>query len=247
MPIHISEDLYQIGESVCGTDGWCEAVRVYVLLNNGRPLIFDTGSHLHTAPLMADLKCLIGDMKPSYVFLTHTELPHTGNMTAIRNAWPDIEFVVSSGILPHVELPWWVKPASVRFGYPGTDEIFAGRRISFLDAMLKDQPGTHWMYDHQTGTLFTADAFGYLFPVSADQQLDDEMENGIPMDWLRRYHEAAFRFLKLSSADRVIADFDRVFSNRDVSVIAPTHGNAIRGDVTQCRSRFNNAMRQLCR
>ena len=101
-----------------------------------------------------------------------------------------------------------------------TDEIFAGRRISFLDAMLKDQPGTHWMYDHQTGTLFTADAFGYLFPVSADQQLDDEMENGIPMDWLRRYHEAAFRFLKLSSADRVIADFDRVFSNRDVSVIA---------------------------
>ena len=158
MPIHISADLYQIGESVCGTDGWCEAVRVYVLLNNGRPLIFDAGSHLHTAPLMADLKCLIGDMKPSYVFLTHTELPHTGNMTAIRNAWPDIEFVVSSGILPHVELPWWVKPASVRFGYPGTDEIFAGRRISFLDAMLKDQPGTHWMYDHQTGTLFTADA-----------------------------------------------------------------------------------------
>ena len=50
----------------------------------------------------------------------------------------------------------------------------------------------------------------------------------VAADWLRRYHEAAFRFLKLSSGTKVVADFDRVFSNRDVSVIAPTHGNAIR-------------------
>ena len=156
-------------------------------------------------------------MEPAYVFLTHTELPHTGNMSAIAKAWPNIEFVVSSGILPHVELPWWVKPESVQYGYPGTDEVFAGRRISFLDAMLKDQPGTHWMYDHQTETLFTADAFGYLFPMSADQQLDDDLEDGIPADWLRRYHEAAFRFLKLSSGDHVIADFDRVFSSVTLS------------------------------
>ena len=247
MQIHVSGDLCQIGESVSGTDGWCEAVRVYVLLNDGRPLIFDAGSHLHTDPIMTGLKSLLGDMEPAYVFLTHTELPHTGNMSAIAKAWPNIEFVVSSGILPHVELPWWVKPESVQYGYPGTDEVFAGRRISFLDAMLKDQPGTHWMYDHQTETLFTADAFGYLFPMSADQQLDDDLEDGIPADWLRRYHEAAFRFLKLSSGDHVIADFDRVFSKRDVSVIAPTHGNAIRGDVAQCRKRFNDVMRELCR
>ena len=110
MAIHVSGDLYQIGESVGGADGWCEAVRVYVLLNDGHPLIFDAGSHLHTAPIMADLKALLGEMKPAFVFLTHTELPHTGNMSAIAREWPEIEFVVSSGILPHVELPWWVKP-----------------------------------------------------------------------------------------------------------------------------------------
>ena len=83
MAIHVSGDLYQIGESVGGADGWCEAVRVYVLLNDGQPLIFDAGSHLHTAPIMADLKELLGGTKPAFVFLTHTELPHTGNMSAI--------------------------------------------------------------------------------------------------------------------------------------------------------------------
>ena len=110
MAIHVSGDLYQVGESVGGADGWCEAVRVYVLLNDGQPLIFDAGSHLHTAPIMADLKELLGETKPAFVFLTYTELPHTGNMSAIAREWPDIEFVVSNGIHPHVELPWWVKP-----------------------------------------------------------------------------------------------------------------------------------------
>ena len=35
---YISGDLYQIGESVSGKDG-CVAVRVYVLLNDGCPLL----------------------------------------------------------------------------------------------------------------------------------------------------------------------------------------------------------------
>ena len=56
---HVVDDLYQIGESVVGADGWCEAVRVYVLLNNGRPLLFDTGSHLHSHEIMTQLKELL--------------------------------------------------------------------------------------------------------------------------------------------------------------------------------------------
>ena len=95
MQIHVSGDLYQIGESVSGTDGWCEAVRVYVLLNDGRPLIFDAGSHLHTDPIMTGLKSLLGDMEPAYVFLTHTELPHTEKAPTRRhglilNLWSQV-------------------------------------------------------------------------------------------------------------------------------------------------------------
>ena len=140
-----------------------------------------------------------------------------------------------------------MKPETVKFGYSGTNEVYSGRRITFLDAVLKDQPGTHRIYDARTGTLFTADAFGYLFHETADPYLDDELEDGIPADWLRRYHKAAFRFLKLSSGAKVVADFDRVFSNRDVSVIAPTHCNAIRGDLGQCRQCFNDVILEICR
>ena len=242
---HVRDDLYQIGESVEGTDGWHEAVRVYVLLNDGCPLVFDSGSHIHRGSIMGELSQLLSDQPPGFVFLTHTELPHTGNIRAILNTWPATKLVCSSAILPHVELPWWVTEDQVLYAYAGTEGAYGGRRISFLDGILKDQPGTHWMYDEHTGTLFTADAFGYLFPLDGDLVFDDELEGGVPSDWLKRYHEAAFRFLPLVSGAKVNADIARVFAKRDVKMIAPTHGNAIRGDVAQCVARFNQAILEV--
>ena len=243
---HVSDDLYQIGESVSGADGWHEAVRVYVLLNDGSPLIFDSGAHIHSRQIMADLSELLGATTPSHIFLTHTELPHTGNLSHILEKWPETQLVVSSGILPHVEMPWWVDEASIHYAYAGTNEEYGGRAISFLDGILKDQPGTHWMYDGKTGTLFTADAMGYLFPEAGDAVFDDEMSDSIPELWLKRYHESAFRFLPYASAEKLLSDFDKTFSKREVRIIAPTHGNAMRGDLSIINQRFSQVMKALC-
>lgn len=103
------------------------------------------------------------------------------------------------------------------------------------------------MYDATTGTLFSADAFGYLFPASADLVFDDELDGGIPGDWLRRYHVSAFRFLPLVRGAKVNADIARVFAGRDVRILAPTHGNAVRGDVARLVDRFNKAVTAICR
>lgn len=243
---HVRDDLYQIGESIEGEDGWHEAVRVYVLLNNKCPLIFDAGSHIHRGQIMADLKELLGDGSPGYVFLTHTELPHTGNLSAILEEWPTTKLVVSSAILPHVELPWWVKEDQIQYGYAGTDETYGDRRISFSDGILKDQPGTHWMFDEKTGALFTADAFGYLFPANADMKFDDELEDGISTQWFRQYHESAFRFLPMVNGKKVNEDITKVFEKREVNVIAPTHGNAIRGNINIHIDRIKQAMLEIC-
>ena len=242
----VVNDLYQVGESVEGSDGWHEAVRVYVLLNDGCPLIFDAGSHIHRDEIMADLRSLLGDTTPGFVFLTHTELPHTGNLGAIHRTWPETKYVVSSGILPHVEMPWWVPAEQICYGHPGTSELFGGRKISFSDAILKDQPGTYWLYDDATGTIFTADAFGYFFQADASQKFCDELDEGVPVEWFRLYHQSAFRFLSMVSSEKVNKDLERVFSVRDVRVIAPTHGNAIRSDVNTHLDRVCQSIEEIC-
>ncbi len=246
MARHVRGDLYQIGESLCGEDGLHEAVRVYVLVNDGCPLVFDAGSHLHSEEIMTALQELLGDVAPAYVFLTHTELPHTGNLNVILDAWPDAKLVVSSGILPHVELPWWVKDDQIQYAYAGTEGVYGGRHISFLDGILKDQPGTHWMYDATTETLFTADALGYLFPATADALFDDELEDGVPEEWLFDYHVSAFRFLPYVDGAKMMDDFHHIFRKRSIKIIAPTHGNAMRGDLKKLMRKFEHAVMRVC-
>ena len=102
------------------------------------------------------------------------------------------------------------------------------------------------MFDETTGTLFTADAFGYMFPKAADEKFDDEIENGIPIEWLKSYHQSAFKFLEMVSGDKVNADLEKVFAKRDVKVIAPTHGNAIRGDIDAHVTRLSKAISEIC-
>ena len=55
---HLAGDVYQIGEFVDGLLGH-EAVRVYVILNDGRPILIDCGSHLHRRVIMTELEFVL--------------------------------------------------------------------------------------------------------------------------------------------------------------------------------------------
>ena len=79
---NVSQDLFQIGNCVAGQSGY-EAVRVYVILNEGHPILIDCGSHLYRVELMQELETLLGTTTPEYIFLTHSELPHSGNLQKI--------------------------------------------------------------------------------------------------------------------------------------------------------------------
>jgi flavorubredoxin len=241
---HITEDLYQIGECVVG-EGGHEAVRVYVLLNNGRPILIDCGSHLHRAKVMAELDELLAGAVPEAIFLTHSELPHSGNLQMVAEKWPDIQVWVSNVLLPYIELAPVLPLGQITAVTPGTIFEFGERRLEFVDALLKDQPGSQWLYDSLTKTLFTGDGFGYYHTPEQCELFSDEMEEGITVEQLRPYHHNAFRFLRWVIPERLNADMDKMFQKRDVQIIAPIHGNAIR-DVRLHVGRLQTAVAEIC-
>jgi len=223
---NITADLYQIGECVPGETGH-EAVRVYVMLNAGRPILIDCGSHLHHATLMEELERLLNDTNPEYIFLTHSELPHTGNLQAIVKKWPQIKVIVSNVMLPYIEILPVLPLDQIAVVNPGTTQKFAGRKLTFLSAFLKDQPGTHWIYDADTGTLFTGDGFGYYHPDGECELFSSEVPGGIPEEGFRAFHQNAFRFLRWVVPEKLYRDLDRLFERYEIKIIAPIHGNAI--------------------
>ncbi len=237
----VVEDIYQIGTSIAGEHGY-ESIQVYVLLNDGKPILIDTGCFIHKRQIMDELQELLKDNPPSFVFLTHTELPHTGNLGAILDIWPDIKVVISSVLLPYSEMPYFVDSNKLMQVSPGETRKFGQRKLTFTDAILKDQPGTLWIYDNQTKTLFTADGFGYLHDQTNQNQFSDEIQGGISQQWFEHYHRESFGFLHLVNAEKLNADLDRVFSKRTINILAPTHGSAIRNDIDSHLNRVKDSI-----
>lgn len=241
----VADDLYQIGECVDGLHGH-EAVRFYVLLNDGRPILIDCGSQLYRSESIKELDQVLDGSTPEYVFLTHSELPHSGNLESIASNWPHIHVMVSSIMLPYIEIAPVLPLEQIATVAPGSTLEIAGREVSFLDALLKDQPGSQWIYDPKTGTLFTGDGFGYYHPAAQCELFSDEVEGGIREQWFSTYHRDAFRFLRWVSPEKLNDALDNLFLRRDVKIVAPIHGNAIRGDIPEHVDRLKQAVTSLC-
>ena len=228
---HVGSDLYVVGECVEGQHGH-EAVRVYVLENAGHPILIDTGSHIHRAAIMKGLETVLGGRAPETIFLTHTELPHAGNVRAISLEWPKATAVVSNTIIPYIELAPVVQLERIALAPIADVATYSGRTFEFVNAPLKDQPATQWIFDVGTGTLFTADAFGYYHRPGECELFPGEGGRGgaIREEDMREYHNVAFRYLRWVIAESLNDALDEVFE-RDVKVIAPVHGNPITTDV----------------
>ena len=242
---HVAADLYQIGQEVAGAYGR-EAVQVYLLLNEGRPILIDCGSHLHREPMMAELETVLEGAVPEYVFLTHSELPHAGNITAVVKKWPAIKVIVSNIMLPYIEVLPVLPLAQLIQATPGTTLSFPGRTLTFIDALLKDQPGSQWIYDSHTQALFTGDGFGYYHAPAQSGKFSDELPSGIEQSQFEAYHQTTFRFLRWVQPERLNADLRKLFRKRTVSIIAPIHGSAIRHDIPGHVSRLQGALAAVC-
>lgn len=239
----VGGDLHVVGECVTGARGH-ESVLVYLLKNRGRPILIDTGSHLHRRRIIEEIDEVLGGTDPEVVFLTHTELPHTGNVRAVMEKWPEILPVAPSLISAYVELAPVVELEKLVLAPVGRSASFAGRNLDFVHGVLKDQPGTQWIYDQETRSLFTADAFGYFHKEGECALLSGERTGGISTEALYDYHVSQFRFLKWVYPERLSASLEKVFA-RKVEVIAPAHGNPITSDIPGHRAKLRQVLEQV--
>jgi flavorubredoxin len=242
---HVTDDLYQIRETVSGANR-SEVVSVYLLLNDTQPILIDCGSHLHRDSIMAGLETLLDGRTPGHIFLTHSELPHAGNITAVVQRWPNIHCLVSNVMLPYIEVLPVLPLNQITQVAAGTNIDIGGRKLEFVDALLKDQPGSQWIYDGRTQTLFTGDGFGYHSHFQESGHFSDEIPGGIRPEQFETFHYTAFRFLRWIKPERFNADLERLFQKRPVSIIAPIHGLAIRGDIDLHLTRLKDAIITIC-
>lgn len=163
-PVEIAPDTFVIqatqGEGVAPV-----AVHLNAMVIRGpEPMIVDTGMPIMAERYLDDMWNLVDPEDVRWVFLSHDDLDHHGNLEAVMATCPHATLVTSwfawerLGNLPAIA-PW-------RMRWVADGETFEanGRTYAAVRPPLYDSPTTRGLFDPQTGVYWASDCFATTVP-----------------------------------------------------------------------------------
>ncbi|MFC6837999.1 MBL fold metallo-hydrolase [Halomarina ordinaria] len=199
-----------------------EHVSVYLVRGDDGNVLVDSGSFYHREGLRGQIEAATDGAGVDAIVLSHSDYPHSGNVSAFREAWESVELVASSG---SPELQGLSDARRCRIG---ESLRVQGRTFSFVDPPLADRSHTTWVYDHASGVLFTADGFGSYHPAGECDRTSAEFEEGIPEARIYEFHRDNLVWLRYVDPAKLERALRAILDDYDVSVVAPIHGHPIR-------------------
>ncbi len=196
-------------------------VSVYLTRHDGRHIAIDSGSFHHREAILEALDRATGGEGIDALLLSHSDYPHSANISRFRESWGDFELVASSGS-PEIQ----GLPDATKCEIGGSLSVL-GRTYDFVDPPLADRSHTTWIYDRTDGVLYTADGFGTHHRPGECSFVSTEFEDGIAEDRIETYHASALSWLRYVDPDRIRGALDAIFEEYDVRYVAPIHGNPI--------------------
>ncbi|WP_264299734.1 MBL fold metallo-hydrolase [Nisaea sediminum] len=139
------------------------------LMKGPEPVLVDTGLSALRAPMLERLFQEIDPEDLRWIWLSHTDADHIGNLDRILELAPNATVVTSFLGAGKMGLMGVGDPDRFRLLEPG--EVFeaGGRRLHQVKPPYYDAPETMGFFDETDRVLFAADAFGALVQGRADE------------------------------------------------------------------------------
>lgn len=209
----------------------------YLVQGPEASLMVDTGNPSSWPAIEEVLDNALGDRPLDYLFPTHPELPHTGNMARLVAKYPGLRIV---GDVRDYHLFYPTVTDHLEARVPGDRiELGGGYDVVILEALIRDLPNSQWCYAEATKTLFTADGLCYMHrPELGD---DDPMhlpgECGLTTGELKSppavenvsfFTGSALYWSRfVDDAEECYARVGALVKELGAEILAPTHGNVI--------------------
>ena len=142
------------------------------------PVLIDTGMGVDSDEFMKALESVIDPQDLKWVWLTHDDADHTGNLQKVLEASPNARLVAYSLAVLRMSTAWQIPMDRVYWLNPGESIIMGDRKMTAVRPPLFDNPTTIGVYDHKSEAFFSADCFGAIIPSPA-QNTDDVAEDDL--------------------------------------------------------------------
>jgi flavorubredoxin len=196
------------------------------VLQAAEPVLVDTGLALHCDDFMKNLSSVISPGELRWVWLTHNDQDHIGNLYRLLEENPKLRVVTTFLGLGKISLVQPLLPERFYLLNPGQSLNAGDRNLIAVKPPTYDAPETTGFYDPKSGALFSADCFGSLMPEPLENAAEIGAETlrqglrtwaGVDSPWLHMVDEAQFA----NSLRRVNELSPRVILS---SHLPPAHG-----------------------
>lgn len=215
--------------------GGVDACCCYLIVEGNEGLLIDCGLPAHGDRVLPALRALLPSGGSLQVLVTRHEPECFGNLRAVLNELPvarmygfgqnPAEFFQPEALHPSVP----IQRLFVLKDLDGEILLAGRRRIALLPAAI-GALRTGWPHDARTGILFSSDLFGWVHRERVEHPwVTETVPPQVDAEWVADHLAAKFAWLHHARVHTIRAALAHVFDERDVTVLAPTHGTIVRG------------------
>ena len=145
------------------------------VLKAKEPVLIDTGMGIDSEEFMKVLESVIDPRDLKWVWITHDDADHIGNLQKVLEAAPNARLAAFSLGVLRMSTAWSVPMDRVYWLNPGDSISVGDRKLTAVRPPLFDNPTTIAVKDDKSEVFFSADCFGAIIP-SPVQSTDDIAE-----------------------------------------------------------------------
>jgi flavorubredoxin len=199
-----------------------------MVIRAAEPVVIDTGMAEHREEFFADVFSLVEPNDVRWVFISHDDVDHTGNVNELMARCPNATLVINWFMTERMGRSLDVPPTRWRWVGDGESFDVGDRTVLAVRPPVFDSPTTRGLFDTKTGVYWASDSFAtpMLTPVVDVAELDREFWLGgmatfdnYVSPWLRLVDDRRFQ----QTVDRIATLCPTAIAGCHTPTIGPRH------------------------
>ena len=196
-----------------------------MVIRSAEPVVVDTGAVEHRDRYFDTLFSIVEPEDIRWVFISHDDVDHTGNLNELMALAPNATVVVNWFLQERMGATLQVSPLRQRWVSDGEIVDVGDRKLLTVRPPVFDSPTTRGLFDPTTGVYWGADAFAAPMPTPVHDvaELDEEFW----MQMVAGFSQALSPWIMIADDRKYQATVDRIAA-LGASTIASCHSPVIR-------------------
>jgi flavorubredoxin len=202
-----------------------------MLILGAEPMIVDTGTPANRGQWLNDVFSLVDPNDVRWVFLSHDDVDHTGNLDEVMTVCPNAQLVCNWAMIERHTNCFEFPLHRCRWIMDGETLDIGDRQLTALRPPVYDSPTTRGLFDPTTGVYWAVDTFATPLPDPQVEIADLDPEfwsEGLALFALG----AVSPWLSLVDEGKYGRYVDRV-QNLDITTVACCHSPVIEGPLIE--------------